>query len=115
MNKHMIFDNPPISYDVVDGVDLELRDLFFCHPMIKKHTWCIEDKIYKITIELKEGDKSKCDLARELFLYLISIIGYRSGGRYSIAEKESGLFCEFVTYGEECEDYRGFYFQVTFK
>ena len=35
MNKHMIFDNPPISYDVVDGVDLELRDLFFCHPMIK--------------------------------------------------------------------------------
>ena len=115
MDKHMIFDTPPISYDVVDGVDLELRDLFFCDSRIKNHTWCIEDKIYKITIELKEGDKSKCDLARELFLYLISTIGYRSGGRYSIVEKESGLFCEFVTYGEECEDYTGFYFQVTFK
>ena len=112
MNKHMIFDNPPISYDVVDGVDLELRDLFFCHPMIKNHTWCIEDKIYKITIELKDGDKPRCDLARELFLYLISAIGYRAGGRYSIEEKENEIFCEYLTYREERE---GFYFQVTFK
>ncbi len=67
MNKHMIFDNPPISYDVVDGVDLELRDLFFCHPMIKNHTWYIKNKIYKITIELNDGDRPKCDLARKLF------------------------------------------------
>ena len=41
MNKHMIFDNPPSSYDIVDGVDLELRDLFFCHPMIKKAFRCL--------------------------------------------------------------------------
>lgn len=112
MNKHMIFDNPPISYDIVDGVDLELRDLFFCHPMIKKYTWCIEDKIYKIKIMLKEGDKSKCELALELFLYLISTIGYRAGGRYSITEKENEVFCEYLTYRKERE---GFYFQVTFK
>ena len=111
MDKHMIFDNPPISYYVVDGVDLELRDLFFCHPMIKNHTWCIEDKIYKITIELNDGDRPKCDLARKLFLYLISTIGYRTGGRYSIVEKENEVFCEYLTYREEHE---GFYFQVTF-
>ena len=111
MNKYMIFDNPPISYDIVDGVDLELRDLFFCHPMIKKHTWCIEDRIYKITIELKECDKSKYNLAQELFLHLISIVGYLAGGRYSICEKENKIFCEYVTYREEHE---GFYFQVTF-
>ena len=67
MDKHMIFDNPPISYDIVDGVDSELRDLFFCHPMIKNHTWYIEDKIYKITIELSDGDRPKYDLARKLF------------------------------------------------
>ena len=112
MDKHMIFDTPPISYDVVDGVDLELRDLFFCDSRIKNHTWCIEDKIYKITIEMKKSEQPKCDLARELFFYLISTIGYLAGARYSITEKEKEVFCEYLTYREERE---GFYFQVTFK
>ena len=111
MNKHMIFDNPPISYDIVDGVDLELRDLFFCHPMIKNHMWCIEDKIYKITIEMTDTI-FQYGHAGNVLSGLVSLMYYKAGGRYFFMARPEDYYGEFLTFDE---DHTGLYFQLTFK
>ena len=100
-----------ISYDVASDVSEKLKTFLSASNEIKQYHFIIEEKIYKITIEMNDT-MFRYGHAGDVLFKLMSLMSCKTGGRYFLIERQEDFYGEFLTYDE---NYRGLYFQLTFK
>ena len=111
MTDHKLLDEITVAYDAVDGVEEKLNAFLSSVNEIKRYLCAIEEKIYKITVEMNVSTFHRA-YAGDVLSELISLMSYKAGGRYFLIESSDDYYGEFLTYDE---DHKGLYFQLTFK
>ena len=115
MTNPKLLDEITVTYDVAIGIVDNLQDFLYLNYRIGKYLYSIEDKIYKISIEIDKRDndnRSRYSRMSRSFADFISLMSLKSGGRYFLIERQEDFYGEFLTYDEE---HKGLYFQLTFK
>ncbi|MEX5285651.1 hypothetical protein QCO44_08395 [Selenomonas sputigena] len=111
MTDHKLFDEITIVYDTADGVEEKLRAFLSSNNEIKRYVCAVEEKIYKITIEMTDTI-FQYGHAGNVLSGLVSLMSYKAGGRYFFMARPEDYYGEFLTFDE---DHTGLYFQLTFK
>ena len=106
-----LLDEITVSYDVASDVAEKLQAFLSASNEIKQYHFIIEEKIYKITIEMNDT-MFRYGHAGDVLFKLMSLMSCKTGGRYFLIERQEDFYGEFLTYDE---DYTGLYFQLTFK
>lgn len=100
-----------VSYNVTNDAEEKLQAFLSASNEIKQYHFITEEKFYKITIEMNDT-MFQYGHAGDVLFKLISLMSYKSGGRYFLIERQEDFYGEFLTYDEE---HKGLYFQLTFK
>ena len=106
-----LLDEITVSYYVASDVAEKLQAFLSASNEIKQYHFIIEEKIYKITIEINDT-MFRYGHAGDVLFKLMSLMSCKTGGRYFLIERQEDFYGEFLTYDE---DYTGLYFQLTFK
>ena len=106
-----LLDEITVSYDVASDVAEKLKTFLSASNEISQYHFIIEEKIYKIVIEMNVTTFRRA-YAGDILSELISLISCKAGGRYFLIERREDFYGEFLTYDE---DYTGLYFPLTFK
>ena len=115
MTNPKLLDEITVTYDVATGIEDKLQEFLSLNDRIGKYLYTIEDKIYKIFIEIDKrnnDNRSRYSRMSRSFADFISLMSHKSGGRYFLIERQEDFYGEFLTYDK---NYRGLYFQLTFK
>ncbi len=111
MSDLKLLDEITVSYDVASDVAEKLETFLSASNEISQYHFIIEEKIYKIVIEMNVTT-FHCAYAGDILSELISLMSYKAGGRYFLIKRQEDFYGEFLTYDEE---HKGLYFQLTFK
>ena len=106
-----LLDEITVSYDVANNVEEKLKIFLSVNNEIKQYHFIIEEKIYKVVIEMNVTTFHRA-YAGDILSGLISLISYKAGGRYFLIARQEDFYGEFLTYDAE---HKGLYFQLTFK
>nr|WP_315410804.1 hypothetical protein [uncultured Selenomonas sp.] len=106
-----LLDEITVSYDVANNVEEKLKIFLSVNNEIKQYHFIIEEKIYKVVIEMNVTTFHRA-YAGDILSGLISLMSYKAGGRYFLIAGQEDFYGEFLTYDE---NYKGLYFQLTFK
>ena len=106
-----LLDEITVSYDVANNVEEKLKIFLSVNNEIKQYHFIIEEKIYKVVIEMNVTTFHRA-YAGDILSRLISLMSYKAGGRYFLIAGQEDFYGEFLTYDE---NYKGLYFQLTFK
>ena len=100
-----------VSYDVASDVAEKLETFLSASNEISQYHFIIEEKIYKIVIEMNDT-MFQYGHAGDVLFKLMSLMSCKAGGRYFLIARQADFYGEFLTYDEE---HKGLYFQLTFK